>query len=446
MTLFLMFLVSFYIYITWILMSFLKFSRQRDKIGWRVHVNGIRGKSTVTRYTAAVFRAAGYHTFGKTTGSAARILRPNGKDYDFGRKGYPNVNEQIEILKSFSRQKAQVAVLECMAVNPVYAEWLEDQVMRSHIGIITNVRYDHPDYMGETLAEIAESLSKTIPKNGIFITAETEPKLLKILAKNAKRKNTRLIVANKYTVKVADLAGFSHFAIEDNVAIGFAIAKLLKISRATALKAMQTAVADPGAFSIQFIEFTKSKQASPSHGGVPSTQYAIAWANLFAVNDRESFVELSQKLFKQYPDRQKIVILNNRHDRPTRVELFAHLAQELNFDRVVTFGDYESTVNKIFTDNPIKVINLGNSSSFKYASATELLAQIVSGINSQKILLIGTVNIHTPQAEKLLHFFEGLCGSETSAPCKPRAEQANAIDILPENFSPANIHREKTHV
>lgn len=207
--------------------------------------------------------------------------------------------------------------------------------------------------------------------------------------------------------------GFSHFAIEDNVAIGFAIAKLLKIPRATALQAMQTAVADPGAFRIQFIKFL---------------QYEIAWANLFAVNDRESFVELSKKLFKQYPDYQKIVILNNRHDRPTRVELFADLAQELNFERVVTFGDYESIVNKIFATNLAKLINLGNSSSFKYASATEILAQIVSGINSQKILLIGTVNIHTSQAEKLLDFF---------------AEQTNPIDILPENFSQANIDREK---
>lgn len=42
-----------------------------------------------------------------------------------------------------------------------------------------------------------------------------------ILMSLSKRKNTRLIVANKYTVNVADLAGFSHLAI----------AKLLKISR-----------------------------------------------------------------------------------------------------------------------------------------------------------------------------------------------------------------------
>lgn len=391
MAIFLLSFMSLYVYTSWALASYLHFKSQRDQIKWRVHVNGIRGKSTITRYTAAIFRAAGYHTFGKTTGSAARILRPNGEDFDFGRKGYPNVNEQVKILKDFKRQKAEAAVLECMAVNPVYAEWLEKKVMRSHIGIITNVRYDHPDYMGETLEEIAESLSKTIPERGILITAETAPRLLKILANNAKKKNSRLIVANRQQVSVSDLEGFTHFAIEDNVAIGYEIAKLLNVSRENALKAMQLAAADPGAFSIQYVDFQK---------------YRIAWANLFAVNDRESFIELCEKLFKQYPDYTKIVILNNRHDRPTRVELFAKIASDLLFERVVTFGDYEIAVNQVFAAEPNRVINLGNSSKFKDSSATATLEQIVSGVNSSKILLIGTVNIHTAQAEKLLHFFE----------------------------------------
>ncbi len=402
MTLFLLTLVSLYVYTFWLLTVGWKFKRQRDRISWRVHVNGIRGKSTVTRYVAAVFRASNYHTFGKTTGSAARILRPDGKDYDFGRKGYPNVNEQIEILKGFCRQRAEVVVMECMAVNPVYAQWLEETVMRSHINIITNVRYDHPEYLGATLEEIAESLSKTIPRNGILITAETEPRLLKILAQNAKNKNSRLLVANRQVVSPQDLAGFSHFAIEDNVAIGYEIAKLLKLPQDKALRAMQQAVADPGAFSIQLLQFELSQ---------------IAWANLFAVNDRESFVDLSHKLFKQYADYEKVVILNNRHDRPTRVEVFAHLARELQFDRVITFGDYEQVVNKTFSADSNKVVNLGNSSKFKDAAARDILQQIVRITNLPKILLIGTVNIHTPQAERLLHFFEGL-GSDACKPCE----------------------------
>jgi gamma-polyglutamate synthase len=411
MTVFLLSLTSFYLYIAWLLASYLSFQEKRDKIPWRIHVNGIRGKSTVTRYVTAVFREAGYHTFGKTTGSAARILRPDGQDYDFGRKGYPNVNEQVKIVKDFSRQKAEAAILECMAVNPVYAKWLEDKVMRSHIGIITNVRYDHPEYLGETLEEIAESLSNTIPKNGVLITAESDPKLLEILEKNAKIKNSTIRVARKEIVDVADLGGFAHFAIEDNIAIGYEIADLLKLPKDKALKAMQQAVADPGAFSVQFVPFQKCQ---------------IAWANLFAVNDRESFVELSQKLFNQYPGYQRVVILNNRHDRPTRVELFANLADDLDFDPVVTFGDYEQEVNEVLRNKPGRVLNLGNSSKFKSASAVDLLKQIVAKANAEKILLIGTVNIHTSQAETMLHYFEGQTELETETSAETvEAEKVN---------------------
>ncbi len=391
MTLFLLTLIGSYVYTVWLLTSYEKFQNQCDRIQWRVHVNGIRGKSTVTRYVTAVFRAAQYHTFGKTTGSAARILRPDGEDYDFGRKGYPNVNEQVGILKSFCRQKAEAVVMECMAVNPVYSQWLEEKVMRSHINIITNVRYDHPEYLGETLEEIAASLSKTIPRNGILITAETEPKQLAILREKAQEKNSQVLVADRQTISPEEVAGFSHFAIEDNVAIGYEIAKILKLPKEKALKAMQQAVADPGAFSVQFIDFAQTK---------------IAWANLFAVNDRESFVDLCHKLFKQYNDYETVVILNNRHDRPTRVELFANLAAELEFDRIVTFGDYEQVVNKTLSKIIDKVMNLGNSSAFKEASAQDIIKQIISQAKLEKILLIGTVNIHTAQAERILHFFE----------------------------------------
>jgi len=391
MTIFLLTVSGIYLYVSWLLLSYQWFKRQRDQIPFRVHVNGIRGKSTVTRYVSAVCREAGYHTFGKTTGSAPRILRPDGKDYDFHRIGYPNVNEQVNIVKRFARQTAEAIVLECMAVNPLYAKWLEDKVTQAHVNIITNVRYDHPDQMGNTLEAIAESLSNTIPENGILITAEYNPELLGILAKKAKQNNTTVIVANTNQVNPTELEGFNHFAHDENIAIGYEIAKLLKLPKAKALEAMQSAPADPGAFQIEYFEF---------EGRV------IAWANLFAINDRESFISVCLKLFQQLSSYERVVLLNNRHDRPERVELFAWLAKQLAFHRVVTFGSYEADVKKVFSRQPEQLLNLGGSSKFKEASGQQLLRQICHHSERQKILLVGAVNIHTEQAEKLLHFLE----------------------------------------
>jgi poly-gamma-glutamate synthase PgsB/CapB len=381
---------SVYLYIAWILLSYQYFQHQRDKIPFRVHVNGIRGKSTITRYVSAVFREAKYHTFGKTTGSAARILRPDGQDYDFKRRGYANVNEQVKMLKNFARQKAEVVVLECMAVNPDYAKWLEDKVTRAHIGIITNVRYDHPDQMGYTLEEIAESLSNTIPENGILITAEYNLKLLEIIYNRAKQRNTKVIVANNHQVSSQDLEGFTHFAHEENIAIGYEIAKLFNISKERALRAMQSAPPDPGAFQIEYLQFQER---------------TIAWANLFAVNDRESFISVCLKLFQQLANYTKVAILNNRSDRPERVELFTGLVKELEFDKVVTLGAYEEEVKQFFSNETEELLQLGFSTSFKSASAEQILSQIVSNTEAKKILIVGAVNIHTEQSEKLLHFF-----------------------------------------
>ena len=47
-----------------------------EQLDVRVHVNGIRGKSTVTRLVASVLREGGFVTVAKTTGSAARVIGP----------------------------------------------------------------------------------------------------------------------------------------------------------------------------------------------------------------------------------------------------------------------------------------------------------------------------------------------------------------------------------
>jgi len=395
---FLLVLLWLHIYTAWSLIYYQRFRRQLRSIRWRVHVNGIRGKSTVTRYIAAIFREAGYHAFGKTTGSAARILLPNGRDGDVGRKGFANVNEQVKILAGFSRQRAEVAVIECMAINPVYARWLEIRVMDSQIGVITNVRYDHAEYMGESLEEIAHSLAQSMPANGIVITAEQDPQLVGILTQQARQRNSQLLVAKAEQVANNELNGFAHFAIGENVAIGFCIAQLFGLRRERALRAMQQAASDPGAFQTEtFIVHERS----------------LVWANLFAVNDRESFLSLCHLLFQQYAKHRKIVILNNRHDRPTRVKLFAELAVQLEFDKIISFGDYEDQLNEVISDHRPRILNLGNATPHRDSEGDVLLQQILATQErGLPILLIGTVNIHTQQAERLLHFFHQLHAPE----------------------------------
>ena len=66
--------------------------RNVEKLKIRINVNGIRGKSTITRMTCAVLKEAGYKVIAKT-GTAARMIYWN-TDEEFkiqrGKRG-PNI-------------------------------------------------------------------------------------------------------------------------------------------------------------------------------------------------------------------------------------------------------------------------------------------------------------------------------------------------------------------
>ncbi|MBT5955200.1 MAG: poly-gamma-glutamate synthase PgsB, partial [Candidatus Marinimicrobia bacterium] len=140
----------------------------------RIHVNGARGKSSVTRLIAAGLREGGLKTIAKTTGSAPRIIDEFGKDLIIHRLRSASIGEQVKLLRSFAKKEPDAVVIECMAVQPQYQWVAEQKMIQSTVSVITNVRPDHLDEMGSTMEDIALSLSNTIPFNGTLVTAEKD--------------------------------------------------------------------------------------------------------------------------------------------------------------------------------------------------------------------------------------------------------------------------------
>lgn len=107
---------------------------------------------------------------------------------------------------------------------------------------------------------------------------------------------------------------------------------------------------------------------------------------------------------------KKAVILNNRHDRPERVGQFVDVAiNGVGADYIFTFGDYEKQVRheaKKYTDKSVTIVHLGNSTDYQHANGRKLLDNIVTAINERECLLVGAVNIHTPQSQALLSVLE----------------------------------------
>lgn len=374
-------------------------TRRIARVRHRVHVNGIRGKSTVTRLIAGILREAGYTTIGKSTGTFAAVIDREGADVPIVRTGPPTILEQIRVARDHITPDVDAWVVECMAIRPAYQRASEERIVRSTIGVLTNVREDHQDVMGETLPEIARSLLSTCPTDGVLITAEQSPELLAVIREVAAARRTRVVVADPAGVPDGELAAFDYLAFKENVAIGFELARLLGVDRATALRGMVRAGADPGVARLLHLRIGPK---------------VVTWANLFAVNDRESMVAAMQRLAPHVtPETTTVGILNNRADRERRAVQFADVAvRDLSFDRLVTFGAYERIVTERLVDNGYarsRILNLGDDLR---PGIREIVDKAVLGMPTEHVLLVGFVNIHTPQAEMLLEYLEGLTHHE----------------------------------
>ena len=374
--------------------------RRLDQLDVRVHVNGIRGKSTVTRLVAGVLREGGLVTVAKTTGSAARVIGPRGEETPIFRRGAATINEQVDIVERHVDRDVEALVIECMAVRPLYQQYSQDYIVRSDITVITNVREDHQEEMGETLEEIADSLALTTPRNGILVTAEDRPHLRERLRQRAEERGSRLIYADPAQVDDEDMRGFDYLQFKDNVAIGLTLARLLGIPRETALRGMWKSVPDIGVVRLRWYDI-KGKR--------------VLWVPMFAANDRESVVVTFQTLKAQFPPGATVIgILNNRADRGRRAELFAHMVPNdlaPYLDHVITFGAYEDTVRRTMIELGYpedKVHLLGETVHPSLDQILETIAQLVKGDEG---VLVGMVNIHTEQAELLIEHFEHLQGA-----------------------------------
>ena len=367
--------------------------KRLDQVKFRVHVNGIRGKSTVTRIVAGMFREADVTTIAKSTGSFAAVITAGGHDVPIKRSGAPTIMEQLKIIKSYVSPDVEAIIVECMAIVPAYQQVSEEKMVRSTIGVLTNVREDHQDVMGETLPEIARSLASTCPHDGLLVTAEQDVDLREVIQDVADERGTRVVFADPDSVTDEDIARFDYIAFKENVAIGLAIAEIVGIPRDIAITGMVRAAPDPGVLRLKHLRIGDK---------------LVTWANLFAVNDRESMVAAMERLQPYRSPRTTTVgILNNRADRQLRATQFADVAvRDLDFDRLVTFGAYEQIVTQRLIDNGWPADRIANLGEQRKPTTEQMIEELVHNNDTPHVLVVGFVNIHTRQAEMMLDYFE----------------------------------------
>ncbi|MFI0206656.1 MULTISPECIES: poly-gamma-glutamate synthase PgsB [Streptomyces] len=319
-----------------------------QEIPTRVLVNGIRGKSSITRLVAGALRGGGLVTVAKTTGTAARFIHPDATEEPVFRKfGLANVVEQIGIVRRAAAYQPDVLVMECMAVMPQLQELNQHKLIQSTIGVLCNVREDHVAEMGPTLDDIGRSLSRAMPEGGICVTAEKER--FHVLQQEADARNCQLIYADPEMVTDEELRGFSWFTFKENVAIALVVANLLGIGRQTALQGMYQAPPDPGVLAV-------SRHVTPAGK-------RLRFANVFAANDPEStLMNINQLLDLGAIHRPLNVVINCRPDRVERNAQMGQIIPDLQPDNVFVIGHpTKSAIDAIPSEWRSRAIDLGGT-------------------------------------------------------------------------------------
>lgn len=359
-----------------------------NKIPIRININGIRGKSTITRLIYGILREDDYKVVGKTTGTDASML------YWFSEEEHPvirkpqgpNIGEQKDILSNVIANGGEAIVNECMAVNPDYQIVFQNQLLKANVGVIVNVLEDHMETLGPTLDEVAEAFTATIPYNGKLVVMKDD--YTEFFKKVAASRNTETIVVDKEKVEESLLRKFDYIVFPDNVAIAMGVAEAVGANKDTALQGMLNAPPDSGAVQVHYYHKNNTKNI---------------FVNAFAANEPQSTKAILQKVIDyKYPFEKKVIILNCRADRLDRTKLFAEdFITKVDYDTLICVGKSTQLVTEVMkTQQPDK-----KYLNFEGKSFSEVEEAIFAESKSALVFCVG--NIHG-NGKKVVNLLEGM--------------------------------------
>ncbi|NOZ61135.1 MAG: hypothetical protein GXO74_05595 [Calditrichaeota bacterium] len=284
----------------------------------RIQVNGIRGKSTLVRMLTDLLTEAGKNVSARVTGETPQIFDSENGWQIFRRRGSARIKEISQFLQISARRKPDVMICENMALQPEYQRTFA-QIFSPQISIYTNFRLDHQEIMGRTKAQIAETLSYSLPETGTAMLPEEENLRGEFNQRHAD--NLKILAKKSGSSNDTENNPF-YFQFQALDEIGRELGILPTTIQKTKEKWGRKLAAENFVQSI-FLNGRK-----------------VNFLNLFTCNDTESASEMVRFLQKNRNLSGKIaVILASREDRPLRTLAFVDWLQKEKFwDKLIIQG------------------------------------------------------------------------------------------------------------
>ncbi len=281
--------------------EYLMLSIKRKKIPNRILVTGTRGKSSVARLVAAGLNAAGVQTVAKVTGSAARIIMPDGTEQAIQRNGMPTILEQKKTISTAVENNAQCLVVEGMAIRPQMIKTESFSIINPNSIIICRIGPDHLDITADTIPGLVKAYSKTITENSMVFTL---PESRELFTKRCFYMDAELYEPDDMEQSTLEipLDRFSYIEHKENIKLALQVCNYLGVDSGTALAGMMQANPDPGALALYKCELDHT---------------SITFIQAFAANDTHALSIIQERL-KSHLEGDVIIIINTRKDRPFR--------------------------------------------------------------------------------------------------------------------------------
>ncbi len=208
-----------------------------------------------------------------------------------------------------AQQKVDWAVIE----TGLGGRYDPTNIVPSKLAVITNVDYDHTEVLGETLGEIASHKAGIIKPEGLAITGETKPEVLRVFEQEAERKKACLLRVGKdyeYELKISGgetyLKMKTHHQEYDDIRVAMK-GRFQGENAALAVASVDLLTAEYGVpITRDAIRRGLAEVVYPGRFEIMQTQPTVILDGAHNRHKAHAFVESVQKV---YPNKKMIVVL-----------------------------------------------------------------------------------------------------------------------------------------